>query len=95
MESLSLGRKEGSRRATCVYIAVSGTSNPPCPALFGLFDSGHPLSSTKQEANDVSQSIPGSLSQEKLFQTLKLQFAVFKKKKKKLPQKTYTSFMDY
>jgi len=65
--SLSLGRREGSRRATCVYIAVSGTGSPPCHVLCVLFGSGHLPSSTKLVASDVSQSILGSLYQNNLF----------------------------
>lgn len=62
---MSLGRTEGSRRATCVYIAVSGTGSPPCPALCVLFGSGHPLSGTTLVANDVSQNTLGSLYRNK------------------------------
>lgn len=63
--SLSLERKVGSRRATCVYIAVSGTGSPPCHALCVLVGSGHPLSGTTQAATDVSQNSLGSLQQNK------------------------------
>lgn len=66
-ESASLGRKEGSRRATCVYIAVSGTSSLPCHAPCALFGSGHLLSGTTLAASDVSQSTPGSLYQNTCF----------------------------
>ena len=65
-ESSSLGKKEGSRRATCVYIAVSGTSSPPCHALYVLFGSGHPPSGTTQVAICFSQNIPGSLPRQQL-----------------------------
>lgn len=71
-ESLSLGRKEGSRRATCVYIAVSGTGSPLCHVLCVLFGSGRPLSGTTPVASDVSQSTLGSLHQNKLFKELKI-----------------------
>lgn len=54
-------RKEGSRKATCVYIAVSGTGSLPCRALFELFGSGHPLSGTTLVASDVSQNTLDSL----------------------------------
>lgn len=69
-ESLSLGRREGSRRATCVYIAVSGTGSPPCRAPCVLFGSGHPLSGTTQVASDASQSTLDSLYQNNLFKVL-------------------------
>lgn len=59
--SVSLGRKEGSRRATCVYIAVSGTGSLPCHAPCVLFGSDHLLSGTTLVASDVSQSTLGSL----------------------------------
>lgn len=64
---MSLGRKEGSRRATCVYIAVSGTSSLPCHAPCVLFGSGHLLSGTTLVASDVSQSTLGSLCQNTCF----------------------------
>lgn len=64
---MNLGRKEGSRKATCVYIAVSGTGSPPCHVLCVLFGSGHPLSGTTQVASDVSQSTLGCLCRNTLF----------------------------
>lgn len=67
---MSLGRKEGSRRAICVYIAFSGTGSLPCHAPCVLFGSGHLLSGTTLVASDVSQSTLGSLYQNTCFKEL-------------------------
>lgn len=66
-ESLSWARREGSRRATCVYTGASGTGSPPCRAPCVLFGSGRPLSGTTPAASGASQSTPGSLYQNNLF----------------------------
>lgn len=68
--SVSLGRKEGSRRATCVYIAVSGTGSLPCHAPCVLFGSGHLLSGTTLVASDVSQNTLGFLYENTCFKEL-------------------------
>lgn len=56
-------QREGSRRATCVYTASSGTGSPPCPAPSVLFDSGRPPSGTTLVASGASQSSPGCLKE--------------------------------
>lgn len=66
-ESLSLARREGSRRATCVCIGASGTGSPPCRAPCVPSGSGRPLSGTTPAASGASQSTPGSLYQNNLF----------------------------
>lgn len=67
---MSLGRREGSKKATCVYIAVSGTGSLPCRAPCVLFGSDRLLSGTTLVANDVSQSTLGSLYQNTCFKEL-------------------------
>lgn len=68
---MNLGRRGGSRKATCVYIGVSGTGSPPCRALCVLFGSGRPPSGTTQVASDASQSTLGCLHQKTLVKVLK------------------------
>lgn len=64
---MSWVRREGSRRATCVYTGASGTGSPPCRAPCALFGSGRPLSGTTPVASGASQSTPGSLYENNLF----------------------------